>query len=126
VFECGAATLTPGCNGALAGIAPGAAEGPLWVECRRLHTDRGMPAYGASRPLRRLPAMVSFLSRKPALSLDGRQIFWSLRRARETLENRLKLLAGGSPRGAPMRKLNCAALLVASFRLFEAKRPSER
>ena len=31
-----------------------------------------MPAYGASRPLRRLPAMVSFLSRKPALSLDGR------------------------------------------------------
>ena len=27
---------------------------------------------GASRPLRRLPAMVSFLSRKPALSLDGR------------------------------------------------------
>jgi hypothetical protein len=26
-----AATLTPSCNGALAGIASGAAEGPLWV-----------------------------------------------------------------------------------------------
>jgi hypothetical protein len=30
-----------------------------------------MTANGASRPLRRLPAMVSFLSPKPALSLDG-------------------------------------------------------
>jgi hypothetical protein len=30
-----AATLTPGCNGALAGIASGAAEGPLWVGLSR-------------------------------------------------------------------------------------------
>jgi hypothetical protein len=29
---------------------------------------------GASRPLRRLPAMVSFLSRKPALSPDSRSV----------------------------------------------------
>ena len=33
--------------------------------------DLRMAAYGASRPLRRIPAIVSFLNPQPALSLVG-------------------------------------------------------
>src|SRR5215467_9748513 len=42
------------------------------------------------------------------------------------LENPWIIGRGFASGRAPMRKLNCATLLVASFRLFEAKRPSER
>ena len=48
------------------------AEGRLCVELLSSNLPRRVSGIGASRPLRPLPAMVSFLSRKPALSLDGR------------------------------------------------------
>jgi hypothetical protein len=49
-----------------------AAEGPLWVEPPRSAARVGRSGDGASRPLRRIPAIVSFLNPQPALSLGGR------------------------------------------------------
>ena len=51
-----------------AGVAAMCPKHPI----SRAQRSRQMAALGASRPLRRLPAMASFLSRKPALSLNGR------------------------------------------------------
>jgi hypothetical protein len=42
-----------------------------WVERRRPKTLAEMTAIGASRPLRRVLAIVSFLNPEPALSLVG-------------------------------------------------------
>jgi hypothetical protein len=48
-----------------------ASEGPLWVEPGGSIATGRMTAFGASRPLRRIPAIVSFLNPQPALSLAG-------------------------------------------------------
>ena len=46
-------------------------EGQLWVEHGGFGVLVRMAAVGASRPLRRTPAIVSFLNPQPALSLVG-------------------------------------------------------
>ena len=46
----------------------------LPIHCGRIQTlspQGGMTAYGASRPLRRIPVIVSFLNPQPALSFVG-------------------------------------------------------
>ena len=43
----------------------------LWVEPRRPARGWGMAGIGASRPLQRIPAVVSFLNAQPTLSLGG-------------------------------------------------------
>jgi hypothetical protein len=46
-------------------------EGQLWVEPSRSMPGSRMAGIGASRPLRRIPAIVFFLNPQPALSLVG-------------------------------------------------------
>jgi hypothetical protein len=51
---------------------PISARDPLIkFERRRSAEPRSMSACGASRPLRRIPAIVSFLNPQPALNLVG-------------------------------------------------------
>ena|SRR6516162_9916277 len=45
---------------------------PIPIDAAGAMADPRPKRNTVARPLRRLPAMVSFLSRKPALSLDGR------------------------------------------------------
>jgi hypothetical protein len=46
-------------------------EGQLWVDHASSFRRAQMAAFGASRPLRRIPAIVSFLNPQPALSPVG-------------------------------------------------------
>ena len=39
-------------------------------------TEAAMAGYGACRPLRRVPAIVSFLNSQPALRTDGQALGW--------------------------------------------------
>jgi hypothetical protein len=48
-------------------------EGPLRVDLSRTIDVTGTAGIGASRPLRRIPAIVSFLNPQPALSLSRRK-----------------------------------------------------
>jgi len=45
VFECGRCHPHTGCNGALVGVASGAAGGPLWVEPPRSRVRAGRSGF---------------------------------------------------------------------------------